>query len=111
MNKEEILAKSRQENKNQDLYDLQISEKSATVGVLTGVIICTILFVFEIFVCGNTNFSLWSILAGINASVGIYKGIKLRKCSTLAMGIMYAVIATLMLAYSIYRLFTVSTIL
>ncbi|MBQ8170906.1 MAG: hypothetical protein IJZ95_02825 [Oscillospiraceae bacterium] len=111
MNKEEILAMSRQENKNQDLYELQISEKSATVGALTGVIICTILFVFEIFVCGNTNFSLWGIMTGINAGVGIYKGIKLRKHSTLAMGIMYAAISLLMLTYSIYRLFATTTIL
>ncbi len=111
MNKEEILEKSRLENQNQDPYELQISEKSATAGALTGILICTVLFVSEIFICGNPNFSLWSIIAGFNAGVGIYKGIKLRKCSTLAMGIMYAAISLLMLTYSIYRLFATTTIL
>lgn len=111
MNKEQILEMSRKENKEQDLYELHVSEKSATIGALIGVLICAVLFVSEIFICGNTNFSLWSIIAGINAGVGIYKGIKLRKTSTLATGIMYAVVAALMLAYSIYNLFTTSTIL
>ncbi len=111
MNKEEILEMSRKENKEQDLYELHVSEKSATIGALIGVLICAVLFVSEIFICGNPNFSLWSIIAGINAGVGIYKGIKLRKTSTLATGIMYAVVAALMLAYSIYNLFTTSTIL
>ena len=44
MNKEEILAMSRQENKDKDLYEMQVTESSANIGVITGAIICALLF-------------------------------------------------------------------
>lgn len=111
MNKEQILEISRKENREQDLYELHVSEKSATTGALTGVLICAVLFVSEFFICGNLNFSLWSIIAGMNAGVGIYKGIKLKNKSKIAIGLLWATCAIAAAVATILNLFAVSTIL
>ncbi len=111
MNKEEILAMSRQENKDKDLYEMQVTESSANIGVITGAIICALLFAAEIFICGSTNYGLWSIVTGITATMGIYKGVKLKKKSKIAIGIMWAVCTIAAAAVTISDLFAISTIL
>lgn len=111
MNKEEILAMSRQENKEKDLYEMQVSESSANIGLITGAIICALLFALEIFICGTTNYGLWSIVTGFNAAMMIYKGIKLKKKSSILIGIMWATCTIAATAVTISDLFATSTIL
>ena len=111
MTKEEILAKSRQENKDKDLYELEIDTKAEFVGAITAFSICLVLFASEIFICGKTNFGLWGMICSLNAGSYIYKGIKLKKTSVLVCGIICSISALLMVGYTIYKFFAVSTIL
>ncbi len=111
MNKEEILAKSRQENKDKDLYELEIKKKTCEIGLNSAAIVCALLFVSEIIICGKTNFGLWSIITSVYTGSYIYRGIKLNKKGDIALGIIATVITLLMVGYTIFKFFTTSTIL
>ncbi len=111
MNKEEILELSRQENREQDLYELEVTKKANGVGSIVSVIVCTILYAAEIMLCGNQNFGLWSIIAAFLSSTFLYSGIKTKKNSKTAVGALWAVIFVISIVTAIVDLFTTSTIL
>ncbi|MBQ8194192.1 MAG: hypothetical protein IJZ47_02395 [Oscillospiraceae bacterium] len=111
MNKEQILEMSRKENKEQDLYELEISSKATRVSSLICVIICAVLYVAEIMVCGNQNYGLWTIIAAFIAGTFLYTGIKLKNKVKIAVGILWTVIAVIAIVAAIVNLFTTSTIL
>ncbi len=111
MNKEEILAMSRQENKEKDLFELEVNKKASTVGIYVAAIICGLLFAAEIFICGTSNYGLWSIIAAINGGIYLYSGIKLKDKGKLTVGVMFALITVGAIAFAISNLFATSTIL
>ena len=111
MNKEEILAKSREENKDKDLYAIEVMKKGSYIDILTAIITISILFVTEILVCGSTNYGLWAILTAINSSSNLYRGIKLKEKSKIIMGIIWAVATILLMIATFKTLFETSTIL
>ncbi len=111
MNKEEILAKSRQENKEKDLYEVEIAKKSSEIAAIAGVIVCGVLYATEIIVCGSKNNSLWSIIAAMICVNNLYQGIKFKRKSRLALGIVWALITVASLVAALINIFDTSTIL
>lgn len=111
MNKEEILAKSRQDNKDKDLYELEVNKKASNIGSVSGIIICAILYATEIMVCGTQNYGLWSIIAAVTAGIYLYSGIKLRKKARIAVGAIWAVVTVITITSAIINIFDASTIL
>lgn len=111
MNKEEILAMSRQENKNADLVDKEIEIKSiATAGkVMTAVCIVFHLAVF--FITGSKNSGFFGIAAIYNAVLFTMKGIKLKDRNKLITGIIWSVLAFGLAVEYFYRLITTAGIL
>ena len=55
MDKNEILARSREENKKQDERDRMIADKAAKLGYSTGLIVCMVLVIVETAITGNAN--------------------------------------------------------
>ena len=55
MNKEEILAKGRAENKNKDLYEQEILKQASRIAVMVQMILAAIFFLTQIFVDKGTN--------------------------------------------------------
>ena len=98
MDKEKILEMSRKENNDRDLYLLEIDSKSERfAGTIAG-ILCFVLYLTEQIITGNKNRSLWSIFSIYIAVDRIYKGIKLKKKSSLIFGIIWLCIAILSVA-------------
>ncbi|MDD2427586.1 MAG: DUF6442 family protein, partial [Eubacteriales bacterium] len=62
MNKEEILAKSRAENKNQDVFAKEVSRIGGNVAAAVAAILATIFFVIQILVGSGTNYGLYAIV-------------------------------------------------
>lgn len=89
MNKEEILAKSRQENKEQDLFLLQINEKSWSIGSTCAWIYCIILFALSGFLTGALNYGFFSIIMVMKAGSYIYRAIKTKSKVLLCYGMIY----------------------
>lgn len=104
MNKEQILSKSREENQGKDLYAIEVLKNAPYIDVLVGMGITAILFLVELFICNNTNYGLWSIVTGINASSFIQRGIKLKEKSSVLIGIIWAVITIALITVSITML-------
>ena len=77
MNKEEILAKSRQENKNRDIAEIENGKSASKFAVITSAIFAGVLFILEAVITGHNNNSLWAMLAFMNCMMCGYKAFRL----------------------------------
>lgn len=111
MNKEEILEKSRKENKNQDIFEKEVMREGGNIGAIVAAILATIFFVIQILVGEGMNYGLYAVVFSIFAAGFVVKAIRRKRRHEIAVAILY-IIATLMFsAAHIYQLFAASTIL
>lgn len=111
MNKEEILEKSRKENKNQDIFEKEILQQGGNVGAMTAAILATAFFVIQIFVGKGMNYGLYAVIFSIPSAGFIVKAIRLKRRHEIIVAVIY-IIATLMFSVAhIYNLITTSAVL
>ena len=67
MEKEKILEMSRKENKNKDLYALQINKLGESISLMAIIIFCTLLFVVNIFAGNGFKMELYAPVTIVNA--------------------------------------------
>ena len=111
MNKDEVLAKSRAENKNKDVFEQEVLKQASRSAVVVQMAFATLFFVTQIFVGGGINWGLWAIVFSANMTINWVKYIKLHRTYELAIAIAYTTIVLVMSGYYIYNLFLSSTIL
>ena len=94
MNKEEILKKSREENKNKDIYELEVISKAQRIGGLIALFVTFALMLIErvILECG-TNYGYFLIILSAGAGLWIYKAIKMKKKHEIFLAILWIVLA------------------
>lgn len=109
MNKDEILAKSRAENKNKDVYEQEILKQASRSAVLVQMILATIFFVTQIFVGKGINWGLWALVFSANMTINWVKYIKLRRRQELMIAIAYTILVSVMSGYYICNLIVSST--
>lgn len=103
MNKEEILAKSRKENKNQDIFELEIVNKGSNIAMRIGLLICCLIsLVSAIFIANNNYWILaampcWAIYFSMLGTLFIYKFYCRHKRHELIFSIIYISVCILML--------------
>lgn len=89
MNKEEILAASRKENKNQDIVEAeclkQASRVAYTVGCLVCCLICTLQWVFA----KTINWGCWVVNFSILGTIFLVKAIKIKKRHEILVATLY----------------------
>ena len=61
MNRDEILAKSRSENKNKDVYEQEVLKQASRSAVVVQMALATIFFVTHIFARGGINSGVWAL--------------------------------------------------
>lgn len=83
MKKEEILEMSRKENKQKDVYEIEIESKGCKIAVLAMLILITIYYCYELFTNKGENYTLYSIIALYCTILYGYKAIKLEKRRTI----------------------------
>ena len=110
MNKEEILAKSRAENKNQDAYEKEILKQGQVVSLIVIVIIATVFFIVQIFAGGGINCGIYAIVLSGSMATFWVKWIKLRRRHELAMALLYTAVVIALSLSHIYNLVTVAVI-
>lgn len=91
MTKEEVLEKSRNENKSQDIVDLEIQKKAAKTGIYSGVFLCVIINILSIFVFKRVCYEVFMMFAGMESVLFFVKYFNLRKKHELLVAIMYAI--------------------
>lgn len=111
MNKEEILEKSRAENKNKDVYEQEILKQASTNAIIVTMILATIFFSVQIFVGEGTNWGIWALVFSTNMTIFWTKYIRLRRKHELVMAIAYTMLVLVMSGKHIFNLIVSSTIL
>lgn len=111
MNREEILEKSRAENKNRDIYEQEVLKQANAIAVVVMMILATVFFAAQIFVGGGTNWGIWALVFSANMTTFWVKYTKLRRRHELVMAIVSTAIVAIFSAEHIYHLIASSTIL
>ena len=90
MNKEEILAKSKQENRGMDFVNLEASKKSMEIGWVTILVLLAVIIVVNAITREKMSYDIcFAMLAGCGAIFG-YKYLKMRKKHELVITACYA---------------------
>lgn len=111
MNREEILSKSRAENKNKDIYELEIQKQANTYAVIVLLILATIFTAVQIVTGGGINYGLYALAFCGNMTLAWVKYMKQRQNKELAHAIILTLFVAAASACHIYNLITVSPIL
>ena len=94
MNREEVLAKSREENKNKDIYEQEVLKQANKSAVMVHLILAAIFSVTQILAGGGINWGLWALVCSTNMTVFWVKYIKLRRRHELMMAVIYTIFVT-----------------
>ena len=111
MNRYEILAKSREENKNRDVYEQEVLKQASRSAVVVQMVLAAIFFVTQVFAGGGINYGLWALVFSANMTISWVKYVKLRRKHELAIAIAYTVLVSVMSGYYIYNMIVSSAVL
>lgn len=93
MNKEEILRASRNENKNKDMFELEVISKGQRIGGLTALCIAFVLMIIERVILENgTNYGYYCIVMSAGFGLWIYKAIKLKKTHEILLAVLWGIL-------------------
>ncbi len=104
MNKDEILAKSRKENENQDEMELEVFAKSGQKACAVGGIVCVLIIILQSIFKNSVDFSVWAVYLSMTGTMLLYKYIKLKKKHELIFGLMQLILAVVFLVFYILKL-------
>ena len=104
MNKEEILARSRNENKGMDIIELQSLEKASKVAAKVGMLLCCFVAVMEVAVTGQLSLGSWLIYFGILCTLFFMKYRLMKKRHELLLSIFYTMLFLLFLILFLLKL-------
>ena len=91
MDKEEILARSRKENKDRDFVEEEVTNKANSIAFSVGIFMCSLLSVLHAIFRDSPDYSVWVVMWAIASSVFLYKYYRLRKRHELVLGLVYLV--------------------
>lgn len=92
MRKEDVLEKSRSENKRMDEFELAVIASAGKLAAKVGMTVCCLVSVLQVIFIGTINYESWTIYFSILGTISIVKYVKLRQKIELAMSIVYSVI-------------------
>lgn len=104
MDKDEILEKSRNENRNRDIYEQEVLKQANTSAVLVMTGLAMIFCMVQLFVGGGVNYGIWAIVISANTATFWVKYIKLRRRHELLIAIAETVGALAISAIHIHDL-------
>lgn len=104
MDKEEVLAKSRMENKNRDIYEQEVLKEANDAAVIVMMVLAVVFFTAQLFTGGGTNWSIWALVFSANMTTFWVKYIKLRRKHELALALVYTALVLTASGYHIHSL-------
>ena len=93
MDKDEILKKSREENKDRDLVEEAVLARANALSLGVGMMVCGLLSVLSAVFQDGPDYSVWAVMWAIQASIFLFKYRKLRRRHELALGLFYGALA------------------
>ena len=110
MNKEEILEKSRAENKNQDMHGLEVLKKASKNAVVVQMALAAVFFVAQLLAGEGINWGLWAIVYSGNMTVCWVKYREFHRSRELMLAAAYTLLVAVMSGYHIYQLLAASVL-
>ena len=104
MDREEILAKSRAENQNRDIYEQEVLKQAGAWAARVMVLLAAVFFAAQILTGGGTNWGLWALVFSANMTVFWVKYRKLRQKHELWLAIAYTLAVAGFSAAYLYEL-------
>jgi len=111
MNKEEVLEKSRKENKNLDLFEREVSQNAGNLAAIVAAILATIFYVIQVFVGLGQNYGLYAVVFSIPATGYLVKAIRMKNKKDIIAAAVFIIVTIFFSAIHINHLITTSTIL
>ncbi len=99
MNKEEILEKSKKENKNRDPYEMEVSNNGFTLGFVSAMMIGIILWAVELIATGICEYRIYCLAVAVIAVSSLYRGVKLKNKRLVCIGVL-TLLLTLFFGYA-----------
>ena len=97
MNKDEILSKSRKENKDKDLFEREILVIAGNVGGIVATLLATIFFVMQRLVGDEFNYGLYAVIVSVSAGGFVLRAIRMKRKRDIVLALIYT-LATLVLS-------------
>ncbi|SES62441.1 hypothetical protein SAMN04487821_10112 [Enterococcus malodoratus] len=104
MKKEEILAKSREENRKNDPYQAEIQQRSSSFSGVVVVLLSTILFVIQLVMDKGFNFGLYAVAFAYGTTDFLVRYFYMRRRRELVFGLIYLVITIVLIILHITQL-------
>lgn len=104
MNREEVLSRSRIENKDQDEMMVDTLKKAGKTSSEVGLIITAIIFAIEAFIFNSFNFALLGVYFSLEASKDLVKYRTLKDKRNLVKGLSLCLLSILFLVAHLVRL-------
>lgn len=92
MNREEILERSRKENRNRDFYGQELMKQGDRITTIAMVIFATILMAVQIFIEGSINYGLYALIFLRSAVTYWVMWTKLRRRTDLMGALRYTIL-------------------
>ena len=104
MDKEEILQKSRNENKNRDEMERSTYEKAGKTACAVGGFVCMIIILLEAIFTKQVNCGTWAVYLSMTGTMLLVKYFQLKKKHELIFGVAELILAAIFLVMFVIRL-------
>lgn len=92
MDRDEILKKSRNENQNRDIYELEVISKGQRVGGLIAISVTFVLMLIEhVILDSGANYGYFLIILSAGMGLWIYKAAKMRRKHEIFLAVFWTV--------------------
>lgn len=107
MNKEEILAKSRAENKNKDYYELEVLAQAGQAAMVVMVCLAGAFLVLQLSLGGGINHGMYALVTAASMTMYWVKWAKLRRHHELVMAVLWTIPALVFSSIYVYSLMAI----
>ena len=104
MEKDEILAKSRAENKSWDLYTQEIQTAATSVSSFVALFLATVFVIVQTIMGNGINVGLYAICTSAGATQFIVKAVYLKRKHDIVLTLIYAAVTLTLTGVYLYQL-------
>lgn len=90
MDRDEILKRSREENKDRDFVEAEVLNRANSIALSVSLTICALISVLHAIFRDSVDYAVWTVQFGMMATVMLVKFSKLRRRHELLLGLLYA---------------------
>lgn len=103
MDKDEILAKSRRENRDRDFVEEETIHRAHSIALSVGMMVCGLISVLNGIFGDSVAFSVWVVMWAIWSSIFLVKYRRLRRRHELLLGLLYAGLSVFFFVLYLHR--------